>query len=169
MDPAIDERFRPWFLLKYDEAAWSDTMSDLAWESLREHPSQVVPVVWRNARVYFELEPSANELAESFDGRNLDFRRWTLPAFYVVTVVGWIGLILRRRDPSVILLITLSLYFTATSLLFVAPPRLRTPFDFIGCIGVGFAIDALLRRREVGRSKDHSVETTVDPLTSTGR
>jgi hypothetical protein len=62
-----------------------------------------------------------------------------LPLFYLVTVVGWFGLLARRRDPGVVLLIVTAGYFMVSSLLLVAPPRLRAPFDIISCIGVGLA------------------------------
>lgn len=170
VDPAIDDAFREYRLLKYDEAKWSSKLQQLARDSLAEHPTQVFPVIGRNAMTWFELDPGENEFAELLDGRSLGFRNWTLPLFYVVTIVGWTGLLLRRREPMVVLLIATSLYFTATALLFVAPPRLRAPFDLICCLGVGLAIDAFLARRERQARDEHESQTerasTTPPLSS---
>lgn len=57
--------------------------------------------------------------------------------FYVVTVAGVVGLMRRWREPTALVLIALGTQFAVVSLLLVAPPRLRTPFDVICCIGVG--------------------------------
>lgn len=159
VDPAIDQRFKPTFLLKYDEVAWSKKLQSIAWDSVKQHPTYVLSVVGRNFMTYFELEPSENELAETFDGRQLDFRRATLPIFYVVTVIGVAGLIIKRRDPIITLMIAMAAYFTVASLLFVAPPRLRTPLDFFCCLGVGLAVDWFLERRAERRS---AVDVDVD-------
>ena len=109
-------------------------------------------VLGRNALGYLELTPSENEFAEFLDGRNLDFRRATLPLFYVVTAVGWFGLIVRRRTPEVLLLIGVGLSFMGSSLFFVSPPRLRAPFDLICCLGVGLAFAWWADRRERRRT-----------------
>ena len=101
----------------------------------------------RNAAAIFELKPSYNRLAEIWDGRNLTFVDATMPLFYLVSVVGLIGVGLGWKDPRMRLLAFIAGYFLVTSLFLVAPPRLRAPFDLVCCIGVGVAVDAALRRR----------------------
>lgn len=82
-------------------------------------------MVGRNGLAFFELKPSFNENAERFDGRNMTIRTWTLPLFYVVTAAGLVGFWLGRRNRFVLVMAATALYFTVTSLFFVAPPRLH--------------------------------------------
>ena len=105
-------------------------------------------MVWRNAQRYFELDPALNTNAERLDGRDLAVRRWTLPLFYVVTVVGLAGLVAHRREPLVVLILATMAYFAVSSLLLISVPRLRAPFDLLCAVGVGLAVDAVLRRRQ---------------------
>ena len=93
------------------------------------------------------LELSNNDSPEAIDGRNLDFRRATLPLFYVVTAAGISGLWLHRSNGTVRLLATLAAEFAVLMILILAPPRLRAPIDGISCIGAGLAISSLLERR----------------------
>lgn len=139
VDPAYDPAFDEYGPLQSDEIAWSEEMQRLGLQGLRENPRYVLRVLQRNTLEYLELTPSQNAGAEALDGRNIDFRGATLPLFYVVTLVGWFGLVVRRREPGVLLLIGVALYFVVSSLVLVAPPRLRAPFDLICCIGVGLA------------------------------
>jgi 4-amino-4-deoxy-L-arabinose transferase-like glycosyltransferase len=147
VDPVFDPRFGAYRLAQFNEAGWQRQLQHLALQTIREHPSEVPKVVARNAAAYFELHPGDNRIAEVKDGRNLTFRDWTLPSFYVVTAVGLVGLVRRWREPAVLLLMLVTGYFTVTSLALVAPPRLRAPFDLACCIGVGLAVDELVRRR----------------------
>jgi hypothetical protein len=124
-------------LSQFDEAEWNRTLTDLAFDGLRDDPGYVLHVVGRNATGFFELDPSINRLAERDDGRHHRFRTWTLPLFYAVTVVGLIGLWWYRRSPAVWLLAACVGQFVVVSLVIVAPPRLRAPFDLVCCIGVG--------------------------------
>jgi len=146
VDPVFDPRFGQFRLAQFDEAGWQRTLQKLAERSLEQHPSQAPAEVARNTAAMFELTPRVNRAAESWDGRNLSFRTWTLPLFYVVTGLGLVALVLRRRDRMVALMILMVGYFTLASLFFVAPPRLRAPFDLLCCIGFGIAVDAALRR-----------------------
>lgn len=139
VDPVFDERFSDTTLLRWDELAWSEEMQRRGLAGMRADPSHVAQVVWDNTGYYLELDPTRNEHPERLDGRNLDVRRWTLPMFYVVTVVGWFGLVVQRRDPGVLLVAGVGLYFMASSLAFIAVPRLRAPFDLVCCLGVGLA------------------------------
>jgi 4-amino-4-deoxy-L-arabinose transferase-like glycosyltransferase len=139
VDPAFDPRFERYFLTAFDEAEWQQALQRDALDALRDNPDYVVKVVGRHSLMYFELTPSENDGAERVDGRNLDFRTWTLPAFYVVTVVGLVGLGARWRHPVVLLMLVLTVYFVVSNLVFVFAPRLRAPFDLFCCIGVGLA------------------------------
>lgn len=120
-----------------DEGEWSSALTRLALESVREQPGYVAQVVWRNLGAFFELTPSVNEEAEALDGRDLDFRDATLPWFYVVTVAGCVGLVLERRRRVLWPAMAITAQFVALSLVLVATPRLRAPFDLVMCIGVG--------------------------------
>lgn len=127
--------------LQFDEARWNASLSTLAFDSIREDPSYVAAVVRRNAIAYFELDTRANEPAERFDGRNIDFRRATLPLYYVVTSVGLTGIAFSFRRRALWPALAIAAQFTVLSLLIVAPPRLRAPFDLTMCIGVGLLAD----------------------------
>jgi hypothetical protein len=111
----------------------------------------VVTVVARNTGMWFELTPGPNDSPELLDGRVIRLRHWSLPLFYLVTVAGLIGLAwgLRRGAPSRAgagFLILMAGYFTVTSLVLVATPRLRAPFDLACCIGVGMLVGQLSDR-----------------------
>ena len=60
------------------------------------------------------------------------------------------GLAQRWRDPVVRLLVLLAGSFVVVSLVSVAPPRLRAPFDLVCCIGVGLLVDRLWPAGEAG-------------------
>ena len=151
VDPVIDDRFKKFRLAQFDEADWQDQLQAFAIDDLKSHPTQVPGVLFRNAQHLFEFTPAFNEWAENADGRNIDFRNATLPLFYLVTVVGLFGLIVTRREPSVVLISTVAAYFVLGSLVLVSPPRLRSPFDLCCCIGVGLAAQWLSVRRGTGR------------------
>lgn len=152
VDPVVDARFERFRLAQFDEGDWQDQLQAFAIEDLRAHPSQVPGVLYRNATHLFEFTPQFNEWAENADGRNLDFRAATLPLFYVVTVVGVFGLVVARRDPGVVLVSIVGIYFVLASLVLVSPPRLRSPFDMCCCIGVGLAAQWVAFRRGTGRA-----------------
>lgn len=139
VDPVVDDRFKKFRLAQFDEVDWQDQLQSFALADIRANPGQVPGVLWRNAQHLFEFTPQFNEWAENADGRNLDFRGATLWTFYVVTVVGVFGLVVNRRNPVVVLIAGVGLYFVLGSLVLVSPPRLRSPFDMCCCIGVGLA------------------------------
>lgn len=140
VDPVRSPAYGPeWQFLRFDEARWNDELTQYAWAGLRDDPSYVARVVARNAAAYFELAPWTSGFAERIDGRNPGFRAATLPLFYVVTAAGVAGLILRCRDQRVRVLILVAVQFTVLSMLTVAAPRLRAPFDLTCCIGLGLA------------------------------
>ncbi len=152
VDPISDPAFKPFRLAQFNEVGWQRDLQHLALESVRQHPSQVPHVVARNLQEIFELRPSLGRQGEIWDGRNLSFVHWTLPLFFLVTVVGLIGVGLRWRNPIMKLLAFIAGYFLLTSLFLVAPPRLRAPFDLVCCIGVGVALDIALQRRGATRT-----------------
>ncbi len=151
VDPVIDDRFKRFRLAQFDEADWQDQLQAFAIDDLKSHPTQVPGVLFRNAQHLFEFTPAFNEWAENADGRNIDFRNATLPLFYLVTVVGLFGLVVTRREPTVVLISAVAAYFVLGSLVLVSPPRLRSPFDLCCCIGVGLAAQWLSVRRGTGR------------------
>ena len=164
VDPVEDGRFEQFRLAQFDEADWADQLQAFALHDIRTHPGQVPGVVWRNAQHLFEFTPKFNEWAESVDGRNLDFRGATLWSFYVVTVVGMFGLIVRRRSPEVVLVLGIALYFVLGSLVLVSPPRLRAPFDLCMCIGVGLAFEWWRSRRRSSTSPSPEMPATPAPI-----
>jgi hypothetical protein len=126
-------------LLRFDEARWSRHLMTLGIHGAADHPAYVWRTVRRNVRSYFEISPSLNSVAENLDGRRDVVRTVSLPLFYAVTVVGLAGLFRFRHDRRVLLLALVTAQFVVLSLLLVAPPRLRAPFDLACCIGVGLA------------------------------
>jgi 4-amino-4-deoxy-L-arabinose transferase-like glycosyltransferase len=149
----VDPAFSDWYmgteykLLQFDEAKWNEALTRLALESIRDRPGYVPEVVGRNLLDYFEMQTERNEVAERLDGRNLDFRRATLPLFHAYLVAGLAGIAVRVRDRRTWPMLLIVSQFTVLSLLLVPPPRLRAPFDLMLCIGIGFLAGSLLSRR----------------------
>ncbi len=149
VDPTLDARFNDIRLSQFDEIDWDRTLRNRAFHDIRSHPGHVLYVVAKNSLAYFELVPADNRAPERLDGRNATFRAIGLPMFYIVTVGGIVGLFLDRRKPGVLLAAAMGAYFAATSLIFVAPPRLRAPFDLVCCIGLGLLAARLVERRRL--------------------
>ena len=147
VDPVFDERFEEFRIYQFDEVEWDRKLRAHAMEQIRDDPLSVTVVARRNLLAIFELRPSVNESPERLDGRNIDFRTWTLPLFYVVTAVGLVGLWRHRRDPTVQFLALVTAYFVGLSLVFVAPPRLRAPLDLVCAIGAGLLLSRLAGSR----------------------
>jgi 4-amino-4-deoxy-L-arabinose transferase-like glycosyltransferase len=149
VDPVYSDRYqdlrhRYW---QFDEAVWNDQLTKEGVQALRDHPRFLQTVVQRNAAGYFEFNSSYNRYPEVNDGRNWPFRQNTRVAFWIVSVTGLIGLVRFRRDARVIVLVLLTLQFVLVSLLLVAPPRLRAPFDLTMCIGAGLLVGSWLQGR----------------------
>jgi len=130
-------------LARFDEAEWNDMLMDEAIEAVKANPGYVGDVLWENVGGYFELAPSLNTYPEVSDGRHMGFRRATLPLFWVVTIIGVTGIVTHRRHRLIQVTALLTAQFTVLSLLLVAPPRLRGPFDVMCCIGAGLALSHL--------------------------
>ena len=100
--------------------------------------------------------PSTNEFAEVSDGRSWRFRQDTLVAFYVVTLTGLAGIAMLARDrrgARVDLILAtgaIVAQFVVISILLVAPPRLRAPFDVAMCAGAGLLYARVADRRASG-------------------
>lgn len=146
-DPVFESGFDDLSFEEYDEADWGRALQRLAIDNLRRNPAQIIGVVGVNLGEWFELGPGRNTIPEILDGRNLDFRRATIWAFYLVTVAGMLGLIATRRSRAAELLAVFAGYFFVASMLTVAPPRVRAPFDVIMCIAAGAGIGFLVERR----------------------
>jgi hypothetical protein len=129
VDPTHDPSFERYRLLQFDEGLWSAVLTADGVAGLRSSPSAVVGRVGRNVLATFELRPSYNDGPEALDGRNLTARRWSLPAFYLVTALGLVGLWRLRREPAVGLLVVMTGSFVVLNFALLAPPRLRSPLD----------------------------------------
>jgi hypothetical protein len=147
VDPVFDPRFQDLRLLQFDEVQWSRTLTNRGIAGLEDNPPYVFNVIAANSKAWFELVPTTGDSAERLDGRNISVRHWALPEFYLFTIGGIAGLVVTWRRRETVLLIAVSLYFTAASLLLLAPPRLRAPFDLINCVGLGLLAAWWWRRR----------------------
>lgn len=141
-------------LARFDEAGWNRSLTEEGLDGARANPDYVWYMVRRNFRGYFELTAQLNRYPERVDGRDWKFRRRTRPLFFVVTALGLVGLARHRRDRRVMVLAAITAQFVVLSLLLVAPPRLRAPFDLTMCIGLGLQASAMVSgfrpRHEVG-------------------
>jgi 4-amino-4-deoxy-L-arabinose transferase-like glycosyltransferase len=149
VDPVFNSSFDDQALDRFDEVVWDRNLRELGVRGMLSDPLVVPRVVARNLIAYVELQPSFNAYAEAADGRSEPVKYATLPFFYVVAVAGVIGCWRQRHQPIVIGAVLFGAYFSLASLVFVAPPRLRSPLDLMLCIGVG-ALVARSRRGELG-------------------
>lgn len=150
---------------QFDEIVWDRNLRKDAVDNIRDNPTVVPRVVSRNLLAYFEIRPWTNEYAEEADGRSMGARNATLIVFYATLIIGIIGFVRRWREPLVLLAILVGAYFTAASLVFVAPPRLRSPLDLMLCIGVAAAV--AVRSRSSGEPEtDEPADST--PAEATG-
>ncbi|MCU1452100.1 MAG: Dolichyl-phosphate-mannose-protein mannosyltransferase [Acidimicrobiales bacterium] len=147
VDETKDVRFTRLRLAQFDEADWDRQLQRLGLHDLRRHPTYLATVVARNARSFFELAPGKNTWPERLDGRAPTLQSATIPLFVLVTVGGFVGLWLGRRRPPLVLLTLVAGYFTVTSLVLIAAPRLRAPLDLACCIGTGVLVAEVAARR----------------------
>jgi hypothetical protein len=147
-DAVFDDRFTRINLNNRSEADLDAAYREHALDAVRDDWTIPPRVIGHNLTNYFELRPDKNASAEEDDGRNLTFRYVTLPFFYVVTASGLVGLWRSRRRRGAELLLVQAGYFTAASLVTIAVPRLRGPFDLAAAIGAGLLVAQLLGRGE---------------------
>lgn len=143
--PAYDDlQHRYW---QFDEAEWNDQLTKEGLRAIKGHPRYLQTLLQRNSAGYFEFNSEYNHYPERNDGRDWPFRQNTRAAFWIVSVLGLVGLWRFRRDPRVIVVFLLTLQFVLLSLFLVAPPRLRAPFDLTMCLGAGLLVGSLLQGR----------------------
>jgi len=123
-----------------NEANLDATFQQAGLHGLRTHPERIPSQVKDNLQFLLDISWQTNDVAERLDGRNLAVRHVTLPVIWVLEVLAVIGLVplLRRRDG--LLVAVTACYFIAVALVTVAPPRLRAPFDVLGCVAVGVLV-----------------------------
>lgn len=146
---------------QFDEAAWNEKLTREAIDALKDNPGYLAHLISKNTRGYFELEPSLNRYPEREDGRNWRFRQAMLPVFFLVTIAGLVGLVreLRaRRDERLVVLLVVVAQFVVLSLVLVAPPRLRAPFDLAMCLGAGLLVASLIDARRAGASSSATLD-----------
>lgn len=143
-------------IAQFDEAVWNDRLTSYALHALAEHPDYLRYVIGQNVLSYFELQPGTNDIPERLDGRNMAFRAGTLPIFYAVTALGLAGLVINWRRPSLWPAMFIVAQFSVLSLVLVAPPRLRAPFDLLMCIGLGLLFSRSARKRRTGEAASPS-------------
>lgn len=131
IDPTRHEWFQDKRLAQFDEVLWDRELRELATDTVRDDPSVVPRVMRRNAAAMFEIRPSYNRKAEEIDGRNLVVRGATYWLLWPLLLAGVAGAVTRRRQPVVLLSAAVAAYFTLASLVFVAPPRLRSPMELM--------------------------------------
>lgn len=135
----IDPLRHPYFddrrLDQFDEVTWDRNLRETAIDHVRDRPAVVPEVMWRNTRAMFELDPSLNVGAEEVDGRSMTIRHATYWVIWPLVLLGVAGIVVQRRQAVVMVAGTIAAYFTAASLVFVAPPRLRAPMELMLIIG----------------------------------
>jgi 4-amino-4-deoxy-L-arabinose transferase-like glycosyltransferase len=134
---------------RFDEARWNSDLTGEGLRGLRRNPRYLAVVARRNFQGYFEFDTALNRFPEDSDGRLWRFRQDTLPIYWFVTAGGLVGLAvsLQRRRPLAVVLVLGTAQFVVLSLVLVAPPRLRGPFDVAMCVGVGVAVAEVIDRR----------------------
>ncbi len=152
IDPTQDPRFQQFRFSQFDETAWDGEMTRVGLDGIRANPRYVAFNVGRNAAAELELWPALNTPAEQDDGRNMTVRLVGLPLFFVITGLGCWGLLRGRRIVAVRFLGVSGVYFVLASLILVAPPRLRAPFDLACCIGAAVVVAAWWDRRTASSS-----------------
>jgi 4-amino-4-deoxy-L-arabinose transferase-like glycosyltransferase len=136
IDPVNHPYFDEQRLDQFDEVVWDRHLRESGLNEMKAHPWRIPQVMARNAVAYTEIRSEFNATAESLDGRNDTVKTLTVPLFYAFLVAGLAGWWRLRRESLVIGAAVLGGYFTVASLMFVAPPRLRSPLDLMLCIGV---------------------------------
>ena len=149
LSPAFnnDEEVR---LSQFNEGGWNALLTDRAIAGLRANPAYVPQVVLSNVPAFFELDPNAAIHAQRIDGRRLGLLPLTRPILHLTTVLGLVGLSRYWRDHCVRVIAAITAQYVVLSLLLVASPRLRAPFDLACAIGVSLLLGWLADRRRPG-------------------
>jgi dolichyl-phosphate-mannose-protein mannosyltransferase len=150
VDPVFDPRFSEMQALEADEVRWDHALTSEAVRFIESHPSQVLAVVRHNVAAMSEVSKKLGSQADRLDHRNPKLQRHTRVLFWSVSALGLAGLLWHRRDRRVQLAALVSVALTVASVLVVAPPRLRGPFDALCCLGAGLLAGRMvgaLRRR----------------------
>lgn len=147
----IDATRHPYFddrrLDQFDEVLWDRNLRRTAIDHVKERPAVVPEVVGRNVTTMFELEPWRNRAPDRLDGRSMGVRSATFWVLWPLVVLGVAGMARRgRRHRLVLLAALIGGYFTLASLVFVSPPRLRSPMELMLVIGAA-ALLAIPRRQ----------------------
>lgn len=145
VDPVYASDYNDWKyrLAQFDEAEWDALLTRTAMNDLADNPSYVLVHLQRTLRGYFEISPGLNHYPEVNDGRHMGVRRWSRPIFFLVSVGGLIGISRALKDRRLLILTVVTAQFVVLSLLTVAPPRLRAPFDLLCCIGFGVLLGGI--------------------------
>jgi len=154
VDPSRDPTFADVRNYQRSYANFNEANLDAAFQQaglngLRTHPERIPSQVRNNVEFLLDISWQRNDNPERLDGRNLDVRHATLPVVWLLEALAVVGLVrmLRRRD-GLLVAVTAG-YFIAVALVTVAPPRLRAPFDVLGCVAVGVLVaQPPWRRRE---------------------
>jgi hypothetical protein len=166
-DAVFDGRFRRINDTNRNEMELDNAYREHALEDVGDRRSTPLLVVRHNLARYFELRPDVNKGAERSDGRNITVRNITLPIVYLVTVVGIVGLVRKRRRRGAELLILEGAYFTVVSVAVIAVPRLRAPLDLAAAIGVGLLVAEMISwRAPEARERAPAAFATVEAPTA---
>ncbi len=140
MDPTVSSWYRDHGVraLQDDEAAWSDRLTGLAVDGIRQDPTSVLRRAVSGAATMLEVPGFQAFEAEYVDGRDPRFRDATLFTFPLLVLAGTAGVVLRIRDRRTWPALAVVAGFVALSLVTVSVPRLRGPFDLLMAIGVGY-------------------------------
>jgi 4-amino-4-deoxy-L-arabinose transferase-like glycosyltransferase len=170
LDPFYAPEFASVRYQHFTEPELDNTLRRYAFHDIREHPHNVGWHVKRNLRAWFELDANENDTPERIDGRPIGFLHATLPLFFVTLALGAAGFWLGRRRSATRLMLLVGAYFTATSVVTVAAPRLRAPLDVFVFVAAGVAIAALVSRfgpnrpdRTPASERDAVVARPCDP------
>lgn len=150
IDPIRDPYFHPTRLDRFDEVVWDRNLRKVAIDNVKDRPELVPKVMGRNVTAMLETAPELNRGAELSDGRSFKVRRATLWVIWPLVVLGVAGAIKNRHRTIVALASVVGAYFALASLVFVAPPRLRSPTELMLII----AASALLARPPVTTDVD---------------
>lgn len=142
--------------LEDDEAAWSDRLTSIGLDGIRDRPVAVLERAASGAATLLELPGHRAVEAEYVDGRDPRFRDATLIAFPLLVVAGTAGLVLRRRDRRTWPSLAMVGGLVALSLVTVSVPRLRSPLDLLLCLGVGYLAAWLHGRTSAGEGNSAS-------------